>query len=173
MKIPKLTPVGFISKVHGYKGQVILALEHCAPSAIQKAAFLFIEMDGLPVPFPVQEFTEKGDDILLKLELIDSDTEAKKIVRQTVFAEKLHIREDVELDWPDLVGFIATDQSFGLLGMIEEVEELPMQWIAHCHVNGKELLFPLNEQVLVEINEEKKELLLNLPEGLIQVYLEM
>ncbi|MBL0138782.1 MAG: hypothetical protein IPP86_09665 [Bacteroidetes bacterium] len=173
MKAPKLTKVGFISKVHGYKGQVILALEHIDASALKNASYLFIDLDGLPVPFAIVEFSGKGDDLIVKFEQVDNEVHAKKLVQQTVYAEKLKIREDLTLDWPDLVGFNAVDNAFGALGIIEEVEELPMQWVAHCTVNGKEILFPLNEQVLLEVDEEKKQILLNLPEGLIQVYLDI
>ncbi|HRH67607.1 MAG TPA: hypothetical protein PLU53_15005 [Bacteroidia bacterium] len=173
MKEPKLTPVGFISKVHGYKGYVVLALENITPAALKTSNFIFVEMDGLPVPFRIEDLSEKGDDVIVKFELINDESQAKKIVRQPVFAEKLTVREDLALDWPDLAGFTAIDTSYGSLGVIEEVEELPMQWIAHCKVNEKEVLFPLNEQVIVEVDERKKQIILNLPDGLIQVYLEM
>ena len=172
MKAPKLTPVGFIAKVHGYKGQVVLALEHFTPDALKNTKFLFVELEGLPVPFCVEELLTKGDDLILKFEMINDEGQAKRLIQQTVFAEKMTIRENVELDWPDLVGFTAFDKTYGRMGLVEEIEELPMQWIAHCMINEKEILFPLNEQVLIDIDEEKKELHLDLHDGLIQVYLD-
>jgi 16S rRNA processing protein RimM len=46
-----------------------------------------------------------------------------------------------------------------------------MQMIAKCIVKGKEVLFPLNEDIVIEINEEEKKVFVELPSGLLDVYM--
>ena len=73
-------------------------------------------------------------------------------------------------DWNALTGYQVTDKVYGKLGALESVEEYPQQIIGKCIVNGKEVLFPLNENFISEINAKKRELHLDLPDGLLDVY---
>lgn len=170
-KPDRLKRVGFISKLIGYKGEVVLVVEQGTLTELKKSDFFFFYMEGLPVPFQVIKIYEKGIDLVVHFEGINDEASAKKIVQKDVFSERLRIRKQTQLTWDDLIGFTAIDALFGSLGPIEGVDELPMQVIARCTVNEKEVLFPLNEDVIEEIDESKKEVRLRLPDGLIDVYL--
>ena len=67
---------------------------------------------------------------------------------------------------------MAIDETFGELNIIEEVNEFPMQFIAKCTINNKEVLFPLNDEIVTEIDEDKKIIYLDLPIGLVEMYLD-
>ncbi len=57
------------------------------------------------------------------------------------------------------------------LGEILEVIEQPQQILCRLEISEKEVLIPINEQTLEKIDHAGKKLLLNLPEGLLEVYL--
>lgn len=80
-------------------------------------------------------------------------------------------REDDEFYYTDLKGFIAVDETLGELGEIIEVNEYPQQFVATVNYQNKEILFPLNEDFIVEIDDEENILTLDLPEGLLDIYL--
>ncbi|MNT82127.1 16S rRNA-processing protein RimM [compost metagenome] len=67
---------------------------------------------------------------------------------------------------------MAVDEALGELGEILEVNEYPQQFVATVLYQETEILFPLNEDFIVEIDDEEKILTLDLPEGLLDVYLE-
>ena len=71
----------------------------------------------------------------------------------------------------DLKGFLVIDESKGELGEIVEIHEYPQQFVATVPHQFREILFPLNEDLITEIDQENGILRVNLPEGLIDVYL--
>ena len=71
-----------------------------------------------------------------------------------------------------LIGYtIYDDENEVVLGTITEMIEQPHQLLAKIFIDNKEVLIPLNEATLLEINRKKKEVVVDLPEGLLDVYL--
>ena len=56
------------------------------------------------------------------------------------------------------------------MGLIEDVREYPQQFLASIQYQEKEVLIPLNEAFIVEIDKTKKLLILDLPDGLLELY---
>ncbi|WP_335321669.1 ribosome maturation factor RimM [Pedobacter terrae] len=81
-------------------------------------------------------------------------------------------REEGELFYTDFKGYLAIDETLGELGEILEVNEYPQQFVATVIYKETEVLFPLNEDFILEIDDEEKILTLDLPEGLLDVYLQ-
>ncbi len=168
----KLSRVGFINRTHGYKGNLNCVTDISRPEKLIKLDFLFIMINGLPVPFCIEELEVNGTDFFVKLEEINSDVEGKKFLGKELFAEKMREKKsNVLMSWKDVEGFTATDESYGELGIITEVAEYPMQYIGKCMIDEKEVLFPLNDDVVTEVDEDLKVVYLDLPEGLLDIYL--
>lgn len=58
----------------------------------------------------------------------------------------------------DLKGFIVHDQTIGELGEIIEINEYPQQFVAVVSYKFKEIMFPLNDDLIVEVDEKKESL---------------
>lgn len=80
-------------------------------------------------------------------------------------------RSDDEFHYFDLKGFTVSDETQGELGEIIDVNEYPQQFVATVLYKGTEVMFPLNEDMIVEIDEDEETLLVDLPEGLLDIYL--
>ncbi len=80
-------------------------------------------------------------------------------------------RDDDDFHYNDLKGFIVSDETHGELGEILEVNEYPQQFVATVSYKGKEILFPLNDDMIIEIDEDARTLLVDLPDGLLDLYL--
>jgi 16S rRNA processing protein RimM len=52
---------------------------------------------------------------------------------------------------------------------VQEIVEYPYQSLAKVFYGERELLIPLVDEIIVEINDKKKLLLVNMPEGLIDI----
>jgi 16S rRNA processing protein RimM len=62
-----------------------------------------------------------------------------------------------------------TDKTTGPAGVITEVVEMPQQEMAFVLHHGREVLIPLNESLIISIDRENKTLLMDLPEGLLDM----
>jgi len=166
-----LTRIGIIRKSSGYKGAVICQLD-VESKKISKKKFFFVLLEGFPVPFEVEEAEFGEYEMKVKFFDLDSEDQARKIVQKEIFAEKFSEKKKNKIEsWTDLVNFLAEDETYGELGIITNVVEYPQQMIAHCMVKKKEVLFPLNEEIVVNIDYEKRIVVVDLPEGLLDLYL--
>lgn len=168
----QLINIGFISKPYGFNGALIFALEEGDADDFSATIFFFIELDGKPVPFLKENIKMNGQNLIVKLEDVNTEAEAKILTGKKIFViKKEGAPAENEMSWNDLVGYTIVEKSFGKLGVIERIEEYPQQIIAQCTVNKKEVLFPLHDDFITAIDDEKKELYIQLPEGLLDVYL--
>ncbi len=170
--LPALQAVGFVARLHGFKGDLVLAVENGDPEKIGQAPYLFLELEGIPVPFKCMEHRMHRGDLIIHLESIDSSKLAEPLLQSVVLAERKYCRQTAEQPgWEELTGYHAMDASFGNLGQILEVQEFPMQYLARCEVNGQEVLLPLNDSTVDTIDEENRQVNFRLPAGLLDVYL--
>ncbi len=167
-----LTRIGFVNKTSGFNGKIKCIIDLARPKNLSGKKFLFLIIEGLPVPFAVEEMELNEDELIVKLEDVNSEEQAKKLLRTEVYSEKFTGKKKSEIgSWKDLIGYTATDENYGEIGIISEVLEYPMQMIAKCMVNDKEILFPLNDEIVLEIDGEEKNVFVELPEGLMDIYL--
>ncbi len=59
------------------------------------------------------------------------------------------------------------DEETGVIGVITEILNLPGHFTAQVNYQGKEILIPVHENLIVRIDNEKKQVMLNLPLGLL------
>ena len=57
------------------------------------------------------------------------------------------------------------------LGEILEIIEQPHQLLCRLEINSKEVLVPLHDEFLNKIDHRKKQVIVTLPEGLLDIYL--
>lgn len=167
-----LIQIGFVSKPSGFNGEVLIAVDDYDPADFSETRFFFIRIDGKPVPFLIEHIKSAGSALIVKLEDVNTEAEAKTLNGKKILVEKSEVRENEdELNWADLVGYELFDRAYGSLGKLESIEEYPQQVIAKCTVKEKEVLIPLHEDLISKIDDVKKEVHLDLPEGLLDVYL--
>lgn len=166
--------IGYITKTKGLKGEVQIYFEYEAPEALLLDQ-VYVEINGKLVPFFVSSFklhhNQTGN---FFFDDIDNIEKAEKLVRKKLFLP-LNLKpvdDEDEFMITSLKGFLVHDQVAGELGEIIEIHEYPQQYVAVVPYKFKEIMFPLNDDLIVEIDEEKGILKVNLPEGLIDLYLE-
>lgn len=173
LETEELRPAGFIVKPHGFKGEVLLGYEIGDISDFPQTDYLFLLVDGLPVPFRVMETKVRSGQLIARLEDVDSEAEARKLNGVEMMLPGRLIEEVAdEVGFEDLEGYMVVDRILGKIGTIESIEEYPMQLLARFDYQGKEVMFPLNETIVVAIDSDAREIFTELPEGLLDVYTE-
>lgn len=115
---------------------------------------------------------QKNSTAYLNLEDVDHIDKAQVIVKKKVYLpnDKMPERDPDDFRYTDLIGYLVIDENEGELGEITQVQELPQQFMASVDFNGQELLFPLNDDLILGIDAEEQVLEVELPEGLVDLY---
>ncbi len=166
--------VGTILKPKGLKGELHLYVDFDGLENI-KFSTIFVEITGKLVPYFVSsiKYLQKNAAYLV-LEDVDTIEKASPLVKKHIYLpNKLKPKKKKsEFTLMDLAGFTAIDEDEGELGVITDVHEYPKQFIATVNYKGCEVLFPLNEDIIKSIDVVKGIVLVDLPEGLLDVYLD-
>lgn len=166
--------IGYITKTKGLKGEVQLYFEFEDYESLELDV-VFAEMNGKMVPFFVATHKIYPNSTgLFYFDDIDHIDKAQVLLKKKIYLplSKMPERDDDEFFYTDLKGFIAVDETLGELGEIIAVNEYPQQFVATVHYKNRDILFPLNEDFIVEIDDEENILHLDLPEGLLDIYLD-
>jgi len=166
--------IGSILKTKGLKGEMQLYIDFEDAPKI-KITSLFIEVSGKLVPYFVESIKHLQKNMAyLYLEDVDTIEKAAMLVKKDLYlpnkAKPKKKKEEFTLK--DLKGFIAVDIYEGELGEITDIHEFPQQLIAAVNYKGSEVLFPLNESIVQGIDLVKNIVSVDLPEGLLDVYME-
>lgn len=165
--------IGKIVATHGLQGWVVMTHITDASDWMKKGMALMAEMHkGSMIPFFVEDFKASADDeYLVKLEETDDIAEAKKLVRKHVYVQEEILASKARQSPLMWIGFQVTDVHKGVLGTIEDVMQTANQWLGKLEYEGKEVLLPLVPQMIKDVNIKNKRLIMELPEGLLEVYL--
>lgn len=170
--IPKknCTKVGYVQKPHGINGELVIRFQEEYYETLEEYPPLFLEIDNLLVPFFIAEegFRFKSSEsVITRLDWVDTDAKAKALCGLSVFVNKEDVIEsDDEMSPHALVGYQLFDETLGLIGEIKEVHDYAGNMLLLVDYQGKEALVPLNEELIVSLDEDKREIELRIPEGL-------
>lgn len=165
--------IGYFTKTKGLKGELQLYFEFDAYEDLDLDV-VFADVNGKMVPFFVEKHKLYPNNTgLFYFEDLDHIDKAQALVKKKVYLplSKMPERDEDDFTYEDFVGFTVTDETHGELGEVLEVNEYPQQFVATVLYKEKEILFPLNEDMIVEFDEDEKTLLVDLPEGLLDLYL--
>lgn len=166
--------IGYVSKTRGLKGEVQLFFEFEDYMELELDV-IFLEINKKLVPYFVDQIKiQKNSTAYITFEDIDHISKAEALVRKKVYLsnDKMPERDADDFRYSDFVGFVVVDEQEGELGTITAVQEMPQQHIATVDMQGKELLFPLSEELIVGIDAENNVIQVDLPEGLVDLYRE-
>ena len=166
--------LGRIAKTHGLKGEVTLKVEADDPSAYLEMKHFFIEITKVLTPFFVEKITASGDKFFIAVQDIKTVEQAQNLVGKTVYLplELLPKLSGKQFYFHEIVGFTVVDTEKGELGPVTEVLEYPTQAILQVMKDKKEILIPILDQVIQNVDRDKKILQITAPEGLIDMYLQ-
>jgi 16S rRNA processing protein RimM len=165
--------IGKLVSTFGVNGQLVLQHSLGKKTSLKGIQVIMVEVKRNDLlPYFVTETKIKNDtEVYLTLEEVTSKEKAQKIVSRPVWLlEK------------DFNKYVAKNANLSLLGYmlynnaeplshIEEVIDQPHQLLVKIIYLQKEMLIPVNEAFTVSIDNKNKTIVLNLPEGLIDIYL--
>ena len=166
--------IGSVLKTKGLKGELHVYVDFDGLENIKFNA-IFIEIAGKLVPYFVSsiKYLQKNAAYLV-LEDVDTIEKASVLARKDMYLpnKQKPKKKRQEFTLFDLKGFTAIDENEGELGIITAIHEYPKQLIAAVTYKNCEVLFPLNEEIIKGIDVVREIVTVDLPEGLLDIYLD-
>lgn len=166
--------IGQIAKLHGYKGGVSLFLDVTHPEEYMDMESFFIEIDGILTPFFVESFKLKNKGFAaVKFQGVDTEQEAKSLLKKKVFIPETELRELDESNFYDheVIGYEVEDVVKGKIGKVTAIADLKQNPLLVIELKDKEILLPIFEGLIVNVDRKLKRLKVKAPDGLIDLYL--
>ena len=166
--------LGKIVKKYSFKGELLVKLDTDDPSIYTKMESVFIDKNKSLIPFFIERSSlHKSTLLRVKFEDIDSEEDADKLLKSELYLplEFLPQLTGNKFYYHEIFGFEAEDLSFGLIGIIKGVNDNTNQAILEIDRNGSEILIPLIDDFIKSVDRELKKIILEVPEGLIDIYL--
>jgi 16S rRNA processing protein RimM len=144
------------------------------PESYEDLESLFLEVKGQLVPFFVESIRVRGKKAIVKFEDVSSVEKAMQLKSCHLYlpTEVLPELEEGKFYYHEIIGYTVVDEEKGTLGTVTSVYTLPQQELVAMDYQNVEVLIPLNEAIVLQVNREQKTLITRLPGGLLELYLD-
>ena len=160
-----LQQIAKVLKSNGTDGGLLMGFRDIDPNEISLAEPVFIDYDGLPVPFFIDSLTPRGNGrALVRLNDITSLADAEEIVGRAVWADWEEEASE-ETDFSDLVGWTVLGA-----GEVTDFVDIPANPCLEIQTkNGTSVLVPFHEDLILSVDPEARVLEMEIPDGLLDL----
>jgi len=166
--------LGKIAKKFSFKGEVLAYLDTDEPEMYEELESVFVEFNNNLVPFFIESCSlHKNDFLRIRFEDVASEEEADKLLGCALYLplSALPKLEGNKFYFHEVIGFDVEDTRLGIIGKIVSINDSSAQPLFEIEHNGIEILVPMIDDFIVAIDRANKKVVLNTPEGLVDLYL--
>ena len=174
MSVNEFYFLGKITRKFSFKGDLIIFLDTDSPSEYYSLDKIFIKIKDRYIPYFIEEiYPYKNNSIRVHFEDVNDENEAKDLINKDVYlpTNSLPFLEGNKFYYHEIEGFKIKDKKVGELGFVKYVNDKSPQHLFVVDYNKKEILIPINDELIENINRKEKLINMNLPSGLIELYL--
>lgn len=167
--------LGKIVSKYSFKGEVLAKLDTDDPEIYQNMESVFVSMGNNLVPFFIDRCRlHKSALLRLDFEEVKDEAAADRILGAELFLplQLLPPLSGNKFYYHEVIGFTLMDEVHGDIGTITSINDSASQVLFEAKKGEKELLIPLNDDIITKVDRESKTIHLTTPEGLVDLYLE-
>ena len=166
--------VGKIVKTHGLKGEVTLRIDNEQFDKIEELNYFLLDINDKLIPYFVENITFHSNKSFVLFQDLKTLEAANQLVGKSVYLplDLLPEKDGNDFYSHEVVDFLVIDEEKGELGKVQEIIEYPTQSLIQILINGKEVLIPIHDDIIQDVNREEKKIYIKAPNGLIDMYLE-
>jgi len=167
--------LGKIVKKYSFKGELLIKLDTDEPELYENLDAMFLDVRGNLIPFFVEHSQlHKSDLLRVQFEDVYGEAEAEALLKSDVYLplELLPELDEDKFYYHEIIGFNITDKNFGHVGIITAVNDSTAQALFVIDRNGIEILIPMNDEFIKQVDKPNKTIVVETPEGLIDLYLD-
>lgn len=160
--------IGRLGKAHGVKGEVSFQFDDDIFDTTD-ADFLILEIDGILVPFFMEEYRFRNDSLaLVKFCDVDTQQRASELTGCDVYFPRT-LAEDSEgqLSLSSLVGFDIVEASNSkVVGKIAAIDDTTQNILFELE-DGR--LIPASDELITNIDTNRQQIIMQIPTGLLEI----
>ena len=166
--------VGKIVKTHGLKGEVTLRIDNEQFDEIEELNYFLLDINDKLIPYFVENITFHSNKSFVLFQDLKTLEAANQLVGISAYLplDLLPEKDGNDFYSHEVVDFLVIDEEKGELGKVQEIIEYPTQSLIQILINGKEVLIPIHDDIIQDVNREDKKIYIKAPNGLIDMYLE-
>jgi len=167
--------LGKITKPYSFKGEVVLWMDVDDSEHYEGVDTLWLPQQGILVPYAVESLRRNKDRFVVRLADVNTEAAAKQLSGKDVWLPLAEMApmEDGKFYFHEVQGWTAIDRSTGeaVATIVHVVDQGAYPMLEVEFDNGNQGFIPLPDHVKVDVKREERKLVLDLPEGLLDVYL--
>ena len=169
--LENLKEIGHFSRLHGYSGKLVISFIKEKSSILNKETTIWVEVSGIISPFRIQEIKELNKNKLVVSLLNVNKDKAEELKNKSVFVNPKDVDlGELKFDKNNIIGYDLFSQTEENLGKVSAVIKIKNNNLIQLYINGKEVLLPYNEKNILVLDHSKKQMKLDIPDGLIELY---
>lgn len=167
MNIDACYRAGYVVKKHGFRGELRVHFEHIPPKKLES---IFLLIDGMLVPFFIQDLSLGDPYSVMKLDDVDTEQDAEQLTQKEIYLPNSikPKKKGRVADVDTLIGFevFEGEQPLGKVANVQDHDLNPLLIIDR---GGKELLIPINDHFIIDLNHTARTMQVQLPEGFLDM----
>lgn len=166
--------LGKIARKFSFKGEVLIYLDTDEPEMYTELESVFVEINKSLVPFFITKGQlHKNDFLRVKFEDVDSEADADEILNCEIYLplNMLPKLEGNKFYYHEIIGFTVLDQRLGNIGIVKAINDQNVQPLFEILKEEKEILVPMIDEFIIKVDRDNQTIILNTPEGLVDLYL--
>jgi 16S rRNA processing protein RimM len=165
--------LGYIIKPHGLKGEVDIFIDSDFPDNYTELESVFVSNHDTLIPFFIEYIQVRGQKAIVKFEEIDAVEQSSELKGNTLHLPLSNLPPLVgnEFYFHEVLGFHVLDKKEGDIGPIHQILNYPNQDFMVILKETKEILIPINNDIITEVDKLNRTMSVDLPEGLLDIYL--
>lgn len=172
IKEDEVYQIGTLTRTHGVRGELAFQFTDDVWDRVE-ADYLFLRLDGLLVPFFLEEWRFRSDSIaLLKFEDIDTADAANRLVGADVYFPKALTPSEIDeedLTWQHFTGFEVV-RGENLLGTVTAVYDQTANILLEVTTpDGHDILIPAHEDFILSADHRERRLYVSVPDELLSL----
>ena len=167
--------LGKIVSKYSFKGEVLIKLDTDDPELYQNLESVFVSLGNNLVPFFIDRCRlHKSDLLRIDFEEVKTESDADRIMGCEIYLP-LALLPKLTGDkfyFHEIIGFTLIDSIHGDIGKVQSVNDSTAQALFEVQKDDKQLLIPINDEIITAVNRENKTISVTTPEGLVSLYLD-
>ena len=167
--------LGKIVKKYSFKGELLAKLDTDQPDLYDNLEAVFIDLRGNLVPFFIESSQlHKSDLLRLNFEDVNSEADADALIKSELYLplDLLPKLDGDKFYFHEVIGFTIKDKNFGDVGILRGINDSTAQALFEIDRDGIEILIPMNDEFIDKVDRKNKTIVVDTPEGLIDLYIE-
>jgi len=165
--------LGKITKLFGYKGEVIFYFDVDDVTEYRNLDAVFIDVNGALIPFLIEKLRlHQGNTAVVRIQDVADIEGAQRLVNAELYLplSTLPKLDGKKFYFHEIIGYTVVDAEVGEVGVVEEVNDQSAQALLVIKEGYREVLFPIVDELIDRLDRKEKKIYVRFPEGLLDLY---